>query len=116
MLGEPRSLSCYLRHEGLVADLNINFARGGLGKVHLDLTTPLRCEWEIVGEDGAVDWKRHRDVDYDLNDMYRAEAAHFLACIRGEAKPLTDGWDGRETLMVCDAAQRSAKEGRWIAR
>ena len=64
-----------------------------------------------------MDWVRARDVDYDLNEMYLTEAQHFVACIRGEASPLTSGWDARETLRMALAAQRSAQEhGKWIAR
>ncbi len=86
------------------------------GSAVLSLGHPLRCEWSITGKHGTVDWIRSRDVTYDLNDMYLAEAQHFLACIRGEARPLTDGWDARETLRIALAAKKSAAEERWLAR
>jgi len=38
------------------------------------------------------------------------EVAHFLACCRGEAQPLTDGAEALRVLRVLDAAQRSMEE------
>ena len=115
LLGEPATLCANISAQGLVADVDIRFAAGGLGRMHVSLTEPLCCEWTIVGEHGAVDWKRTRDVQ-DINAMYIAEAAHFLACIDYEAVPLTTGWDAYDTLRVCLAAERSHAEQRWISR
>ena len=115
LLGEPEALTARWGDQGETVSVAMRF-QGAPGHALLSLTTPLRCDWEIAGEHGAVDWSRARDVDYDLNDMYLAEAAHFLACLRGEAQPLTDGWDARETLRICLAARKANEEGRWIAR
>lgn len=102
--------------EGGRADVSMRFSGGVIGSAFLSLDTPLRCEWEIAGTKGRLWWNRAVDAPQDINTMYLAEARHFLACIRGEAKPLSDGWEGRETLRVCLAAQRAARERRWIAR
>ena len=115
ILGEPASLTAAVTADELEAVVDIRFGLA-LGRGVLSLKMPLHCRWEIVGSEGAVDWIRARDVTYDLNDMYLAEAAHFLACCRGEATPLTDGWDARETLRIALAARKAAMEGRWIAR
>jgi predicted dehydrogenase len=83
-----------------------------------------------MGEKGVIQWRRleneirvfdptaNRWEIYpfggQLNDMYVEEARHFLACIRGEASPRCDGWDGLKTMRVIDAARRAASERRWI--
>ena len=115
ILGEPAALSAVESGDRLHADLLMRFGLAP-GEATLSLRRPLSCDWKVIGEHGAVDWIRARDVDYDLNDMYLAEAAHFLACCRGEAVPLTDGWDARETLRIALAARKASEEGRWIAR
>jgi predicted dehydrogenase len=46
--------------------------------------------------------------------MYVEEARHFVACVRGEATPKCDGWDGLKTMKVIEAARRSAVEQRWV--
>jgi len=46
--------------------------------------------------------------------MYVEEARHFVACMRGEAKPACDGWDGLKTMKVIEAARRAAAEHRWV--
>ena len=115
ILGEPAAIHTVLGPEGQEVMFEARFGLAP-GIAHLSLRKPLECYWLIEGEHGAVDWIRARDVDYDLNDMYLAEAAHFLACCRGEAQPLTDGWDARETLRIALAAKKASEEGRWIAR
>ena len=115
ILGEPAGLTAAEWPDRSRSTLTIRFGLAS-GMAYLSLRAPLECRWEIVGAEGAVDWIRARDVDYNLNETYLAEAAHFLACCRGEAQPLTDGWDARETLRIALAARKAAQEGRWIAR
>ena len=115
LMGEPAALGALVTPDGLHAEVHMRFGLAP-GWAILSLTQPLRGEWLITGEHGAVDWIRARDVDYDLNETYLAEAAHFLACCRGEAQPLTDGWDARETLRIALAARKASEEGRWISR
>ena len=73
-------------------------------------------QFELMGERGVLQWRRlenqvrvfdsaaNRWEVYpsggQLNDMYLEEARHFLACIRGEATPRCDGWDGLRTMRV----------------
>ena len=114
LMGEPASLRVRDGDSGLTAKMDMRFSLAP-GWAMLSLAVPMRCEGTIVGEHGAVDWLRHRDVDYDINDTYVTEAQHFLACIRGEAKPMTDGWDGMKTLRLALEAKRAAKDGEWRA-
>ena len=113
------------------ADLVVRFASSAVGTLRLSLCLPtVTSELEFFGEDGVMGWDRNLGVWVngelemdvppfdrpfpDLNIMYLAEAAHFLACIRGEATPVCDGWDGLQTLKVVDAARRASEEKRWV--
>lgn len=115
MFGEIAALRADITPYATEAHLDVRFESGATGDVNLWLNSPLEGSWTADGVKGSLDWRRHRDSP-DTDAMYVEEAKHFLACIRGEAKPLTDGWDGRETLRVALAAMKSAEEGRWIAR
>lgn len=48
------------------------------------------------------------------NYGFPQEMQHFVDCVRGEAKPLETGEDGREVLKIMLAAYQSAGEGRKI--
>lgn len=111
------------------ANLTVRFASGAVGGLHLSLFLPdVTSRLEIMGERGRILWDRaegavmdargewlsHRSSPNDINEMYLAEAAHFLACVRGEATPVCDGWDGLQTLRVVDAARRASAEKRWV--
>ena len=115
------------------ADLTVKFASGASGGIHMSLCLPeVRGRLEIVGENGAIQWERGTNVvrwrvgnglwfgntsgyaPGDVSEMYLNEARHFLACIRGEATPVCDGWDGLQTLRVCEAARRASDERRWV--
>ena len=71
-------------------------------------------ENEVRVFDGAANRWEVYPSGGQLNDMYLEEARHFLACIRGEAAPRCDGWDGLRTMRVIEAARRSAAERRWV--
>ena len=113
------------------ADLTVRFASGATGGLHLSLwLSEITGRLEITGENGALSWDRaanlvtltepdglHVYKEYrrlDINAMYPAEAAHFLAVIRGGAQPVCDGHDGLQTLKVIDAARRASAEKRWV--
>jgi predicted dehydrogenase len=114
-----------------VADLTVRFASGALGNIHMNLFAwNVHSHFELLGERGVMQWRRmenelrvfdgaaNRWEVYpsggQLNDMYVEEARHFLACIRGEATPRCDGWDGLRTMQVIDAARRASAERRWV--
>ena len=106
------------------ADLKVRFASGAFGTLRLSLCTPVRGQIEIFGERGVLAWDRFNGVtlngqpvtspSLDLNEMYLAEAAHFLDCIGGKVVPVCDGADGLRTLKVVDAARRSSEKRRWV--
>lgn len=100
--------------DGLEADLVLRFASGASGYADLWLNRPLKCAWVAgTAERRAVFWQRPLDSP-NTDAMYREEARHFLRCITGEARPMTDGFDAIETLRVCLAAQTAAREQRWV--
>jgi len=46
--------------------------------------------------------------------QYRVELAHFVECVRGHKRPITDGERGRAVIEVISAAYLSAQEGREV--
>ena len=115
-----------------IADLTVRFESGSVGNIHMDLFAwNMHSHFELLGENGVIQWRRFDNESVrlfdpkanrweaypfscQLNDMYVDEVRHFLACIRGEAKPVCDGWDGLKTMRVIDAARRASAERRWI--
>jgi myo-inositol 2-dehydrogenase/D-chiro-inositol 1-dehydrogenase len=61
----------------------------------------------VVGARGAL--ISHYGDRY--REAYRAEIAHLVAVTRGEAAPVATLRDGREALVIADAATRSARTG-----
>lgn len=46
-----------------------------------------------------------------LAEPLAAECSHFLACVRGRAKPRTPGHDGAQVVRILEAAERSMRAG-----
>ena len=114
-----------------LADLTVRFASGAIGNLHMNLFAwNVHSHIEILGEAGVLQWRRFENevrvfdpkvnrwevypFTCQLNDMYVDEARHFLACIRDEAVPRCDGWDGLKTMQVIEAARRASAERRWV--
>jgi predicted dehydrogenase len=114
-----------------IVDLTVRFASGAIGNIHMNLFAwNMHSHFELMGEDGVLQWRRFENeirlfdpkadrwevypFSWQLNDMYVEEARHFVACVRGEATPRCDGWDGFKTMKVIEAARRSAAERRWV--
>ena len=114
-----------------IADLTVRFAGGAVGNIHMDLFAwNMHSHFELLGEAGVIQWRRFENevrvfdaaagrweiypFTCQLNDMYVEEARHFLACMKGEATPTCDGWDGLKTMRVIDAAKRASAERRWV--
>lgn len=114
-----------------LAELTVRFASGAVGNLHMNLFAwNVHSHLEIMGEAGVLQWRRFENevrlfdaklnrweihpFACQLNDMYVDEARHFLACVRGEATPRCDGWDGFKTLRVVEAARRASAERRWV--
>jgi predicted dehydrogenase len=47
----------------------------------------------------------------DLREPLQEECAHFVACVRSGARPVTDGWSGLRVLQVLAAGQQSLDLG-----
>lgn len=67
--------------------------------------------WQYRLRDGAVQTPVLAKVE-----PLAAEVEHFLACVEGGARPLTDGWNGVRVVAVCEAVDASlAAEGARVA-
>ena len=55
-----------------------------------------------------------RGVGSGYGAAFVAQAQDFLAAILGRGKVSNDFWTGYQTMLVCDAAQQAAAEGRSI--
>ncbi len=114
-----------------LAEMVLRFESGAVAGVHMDIYgRSHRKEMLIQGEDGNLDWdfyanrvtlyradSKATDVwefDTDRNEMFLAEARHFLECVEGRATPPVDGADGLETLKVLLAVRRSSQTGRVV--
>ena len=114
-----------------IADLTVRFASGTVGNIHMNLFAwNVHSHFELLGEEGVIQWRRlENDVRVfdpkanrwevypsggELNDMYVEEARHFMECVRGNAIPKCDGWDGLKTMRVIEAARRASRERRWV--
>ena len=108
----------------------LSFAEGLTAQVHLDYwCRPPMHRMDLICSNGSVHWdymtglleisdpsgKGCRNVSYPgvdgRNDLFLAEAAHFLGVI-GESEP--SGCridDGIAVVRICDAIERSAASG-----
>jgi UDP-2-acetamido-3-amino-2,3-dideoxy-glucuronate N-acetyltransferase len=77
------------------------------------------AEHKLVLYPHKVSWKNRvptaikgegRPVAVDPAEPLAQECHHFLECVNGRARPLTDGDEGLEVLRVLDACQRSLFE------
>ena len=65
-----------------------------------------------ANDNNWVEWKE--PPDYDLNTMYVEEMRHFLECIDGTAKPITNFKHGYAVVEAILAAKESSATGRAI--
>jgi predicted dehydrogenase len=140
LLGEAEAISAQTARLGGLdidvedtADIQLRFASGAVGSVHLDMVrrTPVR-RCEVVCSDGTLTWDGlgrtasfqppgaaeprmlYDGSGQDRNGAYLAEMAHFLDCAQGRAEPLVSEEDGLGTLALVEAARRSDREGRTV--
>jgi len=114
-----------------LSEVILRFCSGVLGSLHLDLLQrTYRRTCTIIGTEGTITWDynahaiqlytansgRWQTFEYafDRNAYFIEELKHFLACLRGEAKPKVDFEDGRKTLQVVLAAKQSSRERCWV--
>ena len=106
------------------AAITLRMSNGVISELHLDcVQRGYARNCKIIGTKGTLLWEfkegvRHLMADKtwriypitpDLNEMYIEQMRHFLACVRGEDKPLVDGATGKRVLEIALAAKQSAK-------
>src|SRR4029077_544058 len=97
--------------------------------IHLDyLQRPPQRLCEVVGDEGKVRYdyyanraevcatstgktEVHRFDGFDRNQMFLDELSHFLACIRGEAKPVISLREAAQSMRISLAADHSLQSG-----
>ncbi len=125
------------------AEIGLRFEQGQLGSVHLDFNRrPTEHSLEIVGSKGVLRWDNYDGScayyrgedssspvegqsgpgwvryepgpDFERNDMFLEEMAHFLGVARGECAPRCTLGDGIQALKLALAAHLSARENRLV--
>ncbi len=114
------------------ADVLLQFTSGAIGNIHLDyLERPSEHYVRIIGQKGVIywnnadglvkysvlggDWKKlSAPDDFERNQLFISEMAHFTACIDKNEQPLCSLEDGLQSLRIALAAKKSAREKRFI--
>ena len=141
LVGEPEAVSGFV---GKLSDLEIDvddtaeivlrISDGKLGTVHLDYAEqPPSHQIEIEGTQGSLKcdllagttrlYRANRSAweDFPLpagwerNTMFLDEMRHFLAVVRGEARPACNLDDGVRVMLMIEAVKRSSRSGRVIS-
>ena len=111
-----------------VTSIILEFESGPLGYIGTGYVLPKICYTAAYGteasawsdEDGAKLYfqKKGEDVRRELpnqaGDALALELAEFAQCIRGKAKPETDGHAGLQVVAVLEAVIESARTGRAV--
>jgi predicted dehydrogenase len=96
--------------------------------VHLDYAQrpPIRS-CAVMGDEGRIDWEHHppqvrvvaangaEEVEatpFARNDLFVAEVEHFLACVRGEARPRVGLREGAASVTIALAARQALETGQ----
>jgi predicted dehydrogenase len=112
-----------------VADITLGFESGFSATIHGDFVErPHRAYLELCGSEGSVvaDFVAHElrvwsaaterwdveHIEFDPNDIYVREMAHFLACVEGEAGPAVDLASAARNLRALLAAKRASDAGQ----
>ena len=111
------------------AEILIQFENNVVAEVHLDyLQRAYRRTCQLIGEKGTILWdfnekkvrifadKKWLDFEFkeEVNDMYVEEARHFLNCIKGKEKPLSDILSGKSVLEIALSAKESSEKGKVV--
>jgi predicted dehydrogenase len=113
------------------ADVLLRFDRGVAAQVHLDYwTRPTANRLEIAFTEGSIYWDyisgefRVWDADGEAwrpeafpgvearNDLFVAQARHFLEMLEGRAEPACTLQDGIAAVRLCEAIEASAARNR----
>lgn len=138
LFGEAESVYCVndtISHLEITSDdlaeMVVRFRSGVVAAVHMDIFgRHHRKEIAVAGETGNASWDFYRSevrlyradekvwqvwpFTCERNDMFVAEASHFLDCVAGKATPAVDGEDGRRTLELILAAVESSQRQQAI--
>jgi predicted dehydrogenase len=116
------------------AEIGLQFVNGVIGSLHLDYNQrPPRHQLEIVCTQGTIRWDNAGEAlevysseaetwqtyplpdDFERDDLFRAQMAHFLEVVSGKATPVCSLEDGIYALELALAAHKSAQTGKRIA-
>ena len=111
-----------------LGEIGLKFSSGVIGGLHLDYNQrPPRHQVEVVCMQGTIRWDHAEgglDVysaetqewtqyslpaDFERDDLFRAQMAHFLEVVEGSAEPLCSLHDGVRALQLALAAHQSAE-------
>lgn len=112
------------------AELAWKTSAGTLVSVHVDfITRAYRRTLSVAGTDGVLEWDFSRPevrlfrggawetVSFHApgpDDMYVAQARHFMACLAGSERPAQGLPEARRVLALALAAKRSSEEKRRV--
>lgn len=91
----------------LPAPVNSHHLMGTEGAI----TLPQLQHWRYDGKAGWHDPIALHDASVPRGDPYAAQLRHFVAVVRGEARPLIDAADGTRTLEATLAVHAAARAG-----
>jgi predicted dehydrogenase len=140
LLGEVASVICCAEKlSGLEIDtedtaaLLLRFQSGAIGEIHLDYVQRAYSRTcQIIGDQGTLHWdystgqvrfySAHNQQwqtytnpsEWQPNQMYLDEMAHFLNCLAGIEKPVLDLFEAAQVLQLALAAKLAARDRRWI--
>lgn len=116
-----------------LAEINLQFASGVVGSVHLDYCQrPPQHHLEIIGTQGTIRWDnsdgtvRLYQADrpewqdfplpqgFDRNDLFLDEMRHFVQVVRGAEKPACTLQDGIAVAQMISAVYDSSDQRRFI--
>lgn len=141
LIGEVSSVAALTSHRTHIeidtedtASILLRFASGIFGEVHLDYVQRAYTRvCVIVGDEGTLvcDLAKGGEIrifdatskgwetipppeGWSANDMYVEEMKHFVACLRGEQKPMQDVAEATRVLDIALAAKASAASERFM--
>lgn len=116
-----------------LAEITLGFENGVVGSVHLDyIQRPPEHTLAIIFERGLIRWDNasgeaqvyaadstswetlRPPEDFERNQLFLSETAHFLEVLRGEASSRCDLADGIRALELTEAIHRSSRTGQKI--
>jgi predicted dehydrogenase len=136
LLGDPEAVFCDGGHlSGLDIDVedSINvvmmFGEGHTAMIHLDyIQRSYARSCKVIGTEGTIEWDIRKGVrhysaetetwqshdpepEYDINDMYVAELAHFLECVEKGCPTVMDVEEGAKLVKIAAAVRTSMGTG-----